>query len=124
MKYKGFFFQTHYFWRLLDNFIADGDLPIDGIEDQGFYVQVAFFPIKQMVELYGVTSWVIGDEDAGFETSHEFIGGVNYYPYDSRNYRVNLQVIGIERSPVSSLFGYYVGGQTGITISVASSIYF
>jgi hypothetical protein len=50
--------------------------------------------------------------------------GTNYYPADSRNYRLNVQVIGVHRSPVSSTFGYYVGGQKGPTITVAMSIFF
>jgi hypothetical protein len=123
-KYRGFFLQGHYYRRRLDRFVADGPLPIDEIIDDGFYVQAAFFPIRHTLELYGVTSRVYGDDDAGFPDSHEYIGGLNYYPFDSRNYRLNLQVIGVTRSPVSSLFGYYVGGQTGTTISVATSVYF
>jgi hypothetical protein len=124
VKYKGVFLQGHYFWRLLDRFVATGALPVDEIVDHGFYVQAAFFPIKQTLEVYGVTSWVYGDQDAGFDTSHEYIGGANYYPFDTRNYRVNLQVIDVTRSPVSSLFGYYVGGQTGTILSLATSVYF
>ncbi len=123
-KYKGFFLQGHYFWRLLDHFVADGDLPVDRIVDDGFYVQAAFYPIKRTLELYGNTSWVFGDKAAGFPTSHEYIAGMNYYPYDTRNIRINLQLIDVTRSPVNSLFGYYVGGQTGTTFSLGSSFYF
>jgi hypothetical protein len=123
-KYRGIFLQGHYYWRRIDRFVADGPVPVAEIVDDGFYVQAAFYPIKQTLELYGVTSWVFGDDTAGFDTSHEYIGGVNYYPFDSRNYRINLQLIDITRSPVSSLFGYYVGGQTGTTVALATSVYF
>jgi hypothetical protein len=30
----------------------------------------------------------------------------------------------VDRSPVSSVFGFYVGGQKGNTISVATSFFF
>ncbi len=36
----------------------------------------------------------------------------------------STQVIRVDRSPVSSTFGHYVGGQKGTTVSVALSIFF
>ena len=50
--------------------------------------------------------------------------GGNYYWFDSRNVRTNFQVINVDHSPVSSVFGFYVGGQDGTTVSVATSFYF
>jgi hypothetical protein len=49
---------------------------------------------------------------------------MNYYVAHSRNYRINAQVINVDRSPVSSTFGFYVGGQKGVTLSTAFSIFF
>jgi len=124
MKYLGIFLQGEFFRRSLNDFQADGQLPVGEILDRGFYVQGAFFPIKKKLELYGATSWVYGDKNAGFKNSHEYLGGTNYYPFDSRNYRLNVQVINVDRSPVSSLFGYYVGGQKGWTVASAFSVLF
>lgn len=123
-KYKGIFLQAEFYRRWLDHFVADGALPVSQIEDQGFYVQAAFFPIKQKLEIYGATSWIYGDEDAGFGDSHEYILGANFYPAHSRNFRVNFQVIDVTKSAASSTFGFYVGGQTGTTYSVATSMIF
>ena len=50
--------------------------------------------------------------------------GMNYYPFKTRNQRLNLQYIHVDKSPVSSDFGYYVGGQEGDTLSAAFSIFF
>jgi hypothetical protein len=124
LKYKGFFFQVEYFQRWLDDFDADGPLPVRQIVDRGFYVQTAFFPIPKKLELYAVTSQIQGDEDAGFDRSWEYGGGMNYYPFASRNYRLNLQVLDVHRSPVSSTFGYYTGGQSGLTAATSFSILF
>lgn len=124
IKYRGIFLQAEYYRRQLDNFVADGVLPVKKIVDDGFYVQGAFFPIKQKLELYGVTSWVFGDEDAGFGESREYIIGANYYPARTRKLRVNAQIIDVKKSAVSSTFGFYVGGQTGTTYSVAASLLF
>jgi hypothetical protein len=74
--------------------------------------------------VYGVASRIFGDKSAGFRNSGELTVGSNYYWFDSRNVRTNLQVMGIDRSPVSSVFGFYVGGQKGTTVSVATSFFF
>jgi hypothetical protein len=124
MKYRGIFLQTEIYFRRLDSFVADGDLPVDSILDQGFYVQAAFFPVRQKLELYGATSQIFGDEDAGFDDSSEYLVGMNFYPADSRNHRLNVQVMDVNHSPVSSTFGYYVGGQDGTTVSAAFSVFF
>jgi hypothetical protein len=123
-KYQGFFFQTEYYMRWLDNFQADGLLPVDEIYENGFYVQTAFYPIPKKLELYAATSQIYGDKDAGFSNSSEYLIGMNYYPFNTRNHRLNLQLMDINFSPVGSTFGYYTAGQTGTTVSTAFSIFF
>jgi hypothetical protein len=124
IKYRGVFVQAEYYNRWLDDFDADGPLPIDRLHDHGFYVQAAFFPVKKKLEIYGATSRVHGDRSAGFGNSREWIVGGNYYWFDTRNIRSNVQLINVDRSPVGSVFGFYVGGQKGNTVSVATSFYF
>jgi hypothetical protein len=124
MKYRGIFLQTEIYNRWLDNFIADGPLPVGSILDRGFYVQGAFFPVKKKLEVYAGTSQIFGDKDAGFGDSSEYLAGLNVYPLSTRNHRLNFQVNDVNRSPVSSTFGYYVGGQSGTTYSAAFSIFF
>lgn len=124
VKYQGIFVQTEIYTRWLNGFRADGPLPVSSIVDRGLYVQAAFFPIPRKLELYGATSQIFGDADAGFDDSSEYLAGLNFYPVDTRNHRLNLQVIDVNRSPVSSTFGYYVGGQNGTTVSIAFSVFF
>jgi len=124
VKYKGFFLQAELYNRWLTNFQADGPLPVGQIHDLGFYAQGAFYPVPKMLELYVATSQIFGDNHAGFSNSNEYLGGFNFYLFKSRNYRVNTQVMYVNRSPVSSTFGYYVGGQKGFTVSPAVSIFF
>ena len=50
--------------------------------------------------------------------------GLNFYPANTRNHRLNLQYLDVNGSPVSSTFGYYVGGMTGNTFSAAFSVFF
>ena len=124
VKYKGFYLQTEIYNRWLDNFVADGPLPVTSIHDSGFYVQGAFYPIPKKLELYGATSWIFGDKAAGFGNASEYIIGTNFYPFDSRNYRLNVQVVDVNRSAVSSTFGYYVGGLDGTVVASAFSVFF
>jgi hypothetical protein len=120
LKYKGLFFQTEYYLRNLNKFSSDGPLPLSSMFDHGFMVQVAGFPIKKKLELYAATSQIFGS----FNNSNEYLVGTNFYPFKTRNVRVNGQVIFVNRSPVSSVFGYYTAGQTGTTMSIATSILF
>ena len=41
-----------------------------------------------------------------------------------RNVKINTQLIDINGSPVSSVFGYYVGGQKGHTLAMDFSVLF
>ena len=123
-KYKGIFLQTEIYNRWLDNFVADGPLPVTKIHDTGFYIQAAFYPVKKKLEVYGATSQIFGDHSAGFDKSSEYLVGMNFYPIDSRYVRLNMQFIDVNKSPVSSAFGYYVGGQTGKTFATAFSVFF
>ena len=123
-KYKGVFLQTEVYNRWLENFVADGPLPVASVHDSGFYVQAAFYPVKKRLELYGVTSQIFGDRDAGFGNASEFGAGVNFYPVGTRDHRFNVQALSVEQSAVSSTFGYYVGGQSGTTVSAAFSVFF
>jgi hypothetical protein len=124
VKYKGVFVQAEVYQRWLGNFLADGVLPVSEIEDWGFYVQAAFYPIPKVLEVYGITSQIFGDEDAGFEDSSEYGVGMNWYPFDTRNHRLNVQVLDVNTSPVGSTFGYYTAGQDGITAATSFSIFF
>ena len=123
IKYKGIYLQTEVYNRWLDTFKADGALPVRSIHDTGFYVQGAFFPIPKKLELYGATSQIYGDK-GGFSNSSEYLAGMNFYLADSRNHRLNIQVHNVNHSPVSSAFGYYIGGLHGPVVAATLSVYF
>lgn len=124
MKYRGFFLGTEFHHRWLDDFEASGPLPVTSVFDHGFYVQGSYIFKPVNVEVYASTSYVFGDKDAGYSTSDERIVGVNFFPFNTRNVKVNTQLIDIDGSPVNSVFGYYVGGQHGKTLSMDFSVLF
>lgn len=118
-KYKGFSFQGEYTFRTLSNFKATGPLPDDSILDHGFFAEAMHMVVKRKLGVYLVTS-LIFDE---FERNPwEVAGGASFYPFGNRNWRLNLHVIRIEKSPTGSNFGYYTAGQSGTTISLGTDI--
>lgn len=118
-KYKGFFLQTEWYSRTLNKFTTTGPVPIAATLDQGFYVAASYMAIPKWMELYCYGSQVWGQ----FNNSNEITSGVNVYPYGKWYFKLNAQVIVVNRSNVSSTFGYYVGGLKGTIISLAASLF-
>jgi cell division protein FtsB len=114
MKYHGLFLQGEGYGRRLDNFVADGKLPVGVVRDYGFYVQLGYMVVPKRIELYGATSYIFGQ----YTHPKEFIVGGNYYPWNSRNARLNIQLINVDRSPVSSTFGFYLGQLKGQVFTI------
>lgn len=115
MKYHGFWLQGEGYGRKLDHFVADGPLPVSAVRDYGFYVQMAQMIVPNRFELYTGTSYVFSKYG---HHPKEFIFGSNYYPWNTRNLRLNLQLIAVDHSPVSSTFGFYTGQITGQVVTV------
>ena len=114
MKYHGLFLQGEGYGRRLDNFVADGKLPVGVVRDFGFYVQLGYMVVPKRIELYGATSYIFGQ----YTHPKEFIVGGNYYPWNTRNARLNIQLINVDHSPVSSTFGFYLGQLTGQVFTI------
>ena len=118
-KYRGFSFQGEYSIRTLSQFTADGPLPLNSILDHGFFAEAMHMVVPTRLGLYAATGYIFDD----FERNPwEIAGGANFYPYGKRNWRLNLHVIHIEKSPTGSNFGYYSAGQTGTTVSLGTDI--
>lgn len=121
LKYRGFFADFNYYSRWLNGFKASGGSVPDGsIFDHGFMLQIADQVKPQKLELYTAYSYIWGE----FNNPWEIALGANYYPKKTRNWRLNMMINHIEQSPVNSQFGYYVGGQTGETIAIATDVFF
>jgi hypothetical protein len=120
LKYRGFWLQGEGYGRRLDHFVADRTLPVQVVRNTGFYVQAAQMIIPNRFELYGSTSYIFGD----YGHPHEFITGANYYPWNTRNLRLNVQVINVSHSPVSSTFGFYTGQLTGQVVSIGFTAFY
>jgi hypothetical protein len=73
--------------------------------------------VPNRIELYGATSYVFSK----YGHPKEFIAGGNYYPWNTRNLRLNIQVINVDHSPVSSTFGFYTGQIKGQVFTIGTT---
>ncbi|MGH7616617.1 MAG: hypothetical protein ACREPM_05260 [Gemmatimonadaceae bacterium] len=119
VKYRGSSFVAEYYFRTLNDFVATGPLPLTSIYDNGFMAEAMRMVIPKQLGVYVATGYVF---DAFKRHPWELSGGMDFYPYPSRAWRLNLHYIHIVRSPTGSFFGYYTAGQTGTTISIATDI--
>lgn len=119
LKYRGFSFQSEYYFRDLGDFIATGPLPVASIYDHGFLAQMMHMVVPKKLGLYATSGYVFDD----FERyPWELGGGANFYPSGTRSWRLNLHLLHVHRSPASSFFGYYLAGQTGTILSIATDL--
>jgi len=114
IKYRGFWLQGEGYYRKLDQFVADGAMPVRAVRDTGFYVQAAHMVVPKRIELYAGASYIFSN----YGHPKEFIAGGNYYPWNSRNLRLNVQLINVDHSPVSSTFGFYTGQLKGQVVAI------
>ena len=119
MKYKGFNVQAELYARKLSDFAADGPVPLSSIKDYGYSLQASMMAIPKKLNIYLINSY-FWDE---FKIHPwEFGGGFNLYPLKSRSWRVNAQLMYVDRSSAGGTFGLYNAGQTGPTITFGTDI--
>jgi hypothetical protein len=120
-KYRGFSFQSEFYWRTLDDFVATGPLPLNSIFDRGFMAEAGYMVVPQTLLLYTAGGYL---HDQFRRYPWEAGGGMSYYPSHTRSWRLNLHVMHVDRSPSNSFFGYYLAGLTGTLISLGTDVLF
>jgi len=119
-KYRGFSFQSEYYWRNLSKFqTIGGPVPMSSIFDHGFQVQGMHMVVPKKLGLYATYGKVFDDFK---RNPYEISEGANFYPSGTRSWRLNLHLIHIRKSPAASNFGFYTSGQTGTTLSAGVDI--
>jgi hypothetical protein len=119
IKYKGFALHTEFYYRTLSKFTADGTLPINFMNDNGYTLQALYMAIPKKLCIYGVNSMVI---DEFKRNPWEAGGGVNIYPLKTRSWRINAQAMYIYKCAAGGTFGLYTTGQTGTTLTIGTDI--
>jgi hypothetical protein len=109
LKFRGLAVNFELYNRWLNDFQADGPLPLSRIYDWGAEASAGYFVLRRQLELYARTSFVIGS----FRNSAEGAGGFNWYPFGTRQVSLNAEGIGISHCPYASSLYVYNVGQTG-----------
>lgn len=114
IKYRGLSFNTEWMARWLNEFAADGPLPISNMFDWAYDASLGYFAVKKRWEPYVRSSLVHGP----FATGYEVAIGSHWYPFNTREVWLSAEVIGIKNSPYTSALYIYTSGQTGFLFPV------
>jgi hypothetical protein len=111
LKYRGFSLEFEYYMRWLNSFKVQGVLPFDNLFDTGFQLQASTMLVPKTLQLYVSGSKVFGE----FGNPYDVALGVNYFPFERRDLRVNVMGLYTYHSPVGyTAYPVPVGG-TGFT---------
>ena len=109
VKWNGLAINGQYFLRWLNDFDADGPLPLSSTFDHGAELTAGYFVKPKKVMVYGRGSWVRGQ----FGNSHEYGGGVKWHFLPTERLWLNGELFQIDRAPYSGAFTPYTAGMTG-----------
>jgi hypothetical protein len=109
LKKNGLAVNGQYFMRWLNDFEADGPLPLASTFDHGYELTAAKFVIPKNLELYARTSGVLGQ----FRNSSEYGGGVRWYFLPTERLWLNAELLRVNHSPYGGAFTPYTPGLNG-----------
>jgi len=108
-KWNGLAINGQYYFRWLNDFTADGPVPLASTFDDGFELSAGQFVIPKKLMLYGRGSKVFGQ----FNNSWEYAGGAKWYFLPTERLWLSAEVMRYDRVPYSGAFTPYTAGLTG-----------
>ena len=108
IKWNGLAVNAQYFFRWLNDFLADGPLPLSSTFDQGFELSVGDFVIPRRLVVYGRGSMVFGQ----FRDSWEAAGGLKWYFLPTERLWLTGELMRTVHVPYSGAFTPYTAGMT------------
>lgn len=109
IKWNGLAVNGQYFVRWLNDFVADGPLPLASTFDHGGELSAGYFVKPKKLMPYVRGSWVRGQ----FGSPYEYGAGLKWYFLPTERLWLNTEVFRISRSPYSGAFTPYTAGMTG-----------
>jgi hypothetical protein len=109
IKWNGLAVNGQYFMRWLNDFEADGPLPLTSTLDRGGEISAGYFIEPKTWMLYGRGSWVRGQ----FGDSHEYGVGVKWFFVPTERLWLNTELFRVDKAPYSGAFTPYTAGMTG-----------
>jgi hypothetical protein len=114
IKYRGLAFNAELYNRWLNEFSADGPVPVSSIHEWGFEASLGYFVLPRRLEPLVRTSYIHGS----FKNAYEVAVGANWYPFSNRWVWFSVEAIGIVNNPYASGYYVYSVGQTGLLVPV------
>jgi hypothetical protein len=108
LKWAGWSLNGQYYFRWVDDFKADGLIPIKSMYDQGFELSSGAFVIPRTVMVYGRGSMVFGQ----FRDSWEAALGAKWYFVPTERMWLNAELMRTVNVPYSGTFTPYTAGMT------------
>lgn len=109
VKWKGLAINGQYFFRRIEDFQADGPLPLTSTYDHGGELSASYFVIPNVLTTYVRGSKVWGQ----FGDSWEYAGGVKWHFLPTERLWLNGELMRVNRSPYSGAFTPYTAGMNG-----------
>jgi hypothetical protein len=109
LKKKGFSVNGQYYFRWVDDFDADGPLPLASTFDHGFELSTGLFVIPKKLVLYARGSKVFGQ----FANPYEYAGGFKWYLLPTERLWITGELMRVHGAPYSGAFTPYTAGLDG-----------
>ena len=120
LKYRGFSLEGEYFARRVDDFAAQGPLPVEKLVDHGFQLQGSAMVRPRKLQAYVSGSRIFGEYGDPWDLS----AGLNWFPTGNRNLRINGQALYLSRSPVGYASVPFPLGGNGFVYTLDTEVYF
>lgn len=110
IKYRGLALEGEFYYRTLDDFVTEGFIPVDEVEDHGYQLQASAMLVPRLWQAYLAHSKIYGDYGDPWDVAL----GVNWFPYKTNQFRVNGELLYLEDSPVGNYSAPYLVGSNGL----------
>jgi len=108
-KRRGLAINGQYYFRWLNDFEADGPVPLTSTFDHGGELSASYFLSPKKLMVYGRGSAIAGQ----FNNSYELAGGAKWYFVPNQRVWLQGEIIRVKRSSYGSGITPYTGGMTG-----------
>ena len=109
VKWNGLAINGQYFFRWIDDFAADGPIPVDSTYDHGFELSASYFISPRKLAVYARGSKVNGE----FGDSWEYAAGVKWHFLPTERMWLTGEVMNVHKAPYGGAFTPYTPGLDG-----------
>ncbi len=109
IKRNGLAVNGQYFFRRLNDFEADGPIPLASTFDHGFELSSSYFVVPKKLVVYARGSMVFGQ----FRDSDEYAAGLKWHFLPTERLWLNAELMRVNGSPYTGAFTPYNAGIKG-----------